>query len=72
MGPVESANQLKRSKKLEKIILEINYAICLIYMLYFLFHPEREYSVTFYDYWIIGYIYATTVILILKDLKKVL
>jgi hypothetical protein len=63
---------VKKPGKLEKIILEINYAICLIYMLYFLLFPDREYSVNFYDYWIIGYVYASTAILILKDLKKVI
>jgi hypothetical protein len=72
MGPSKSISLVKKPKKLEKIILEINYAICLIYMLYFLLFPDKEYSVNFYDYWIIGYVYASTAILILKDLKKMI
>jgi len=72
MGSVEPADKLKRSRKLEKFILELNYAICLVYMLYFLFFPERGYSATFFDYWLLGYLYASTAILILKDVKKVL
>ena len=72
MGSAEPANKLKRSRKLEKFILEINYAICLIYMLYFLIFPEKEYSATLYDCLILGYLYASTAILIFKDLKKLI
>jgi hypothetical protein len=56
-------------KKLEKIVLEINYLICLVYMISFLIFPERKYQVLFYDWWILGYLYISTGILILKDLK---
>jgi hypothetical protein len=69
MGSAESGHKLMAGK-LEKLILEINYAICLVYMIYFLIFPERKYYVSPFDYWVIGYIYASTAILILKDIKK--
>jgi hypothetical protein len=57
-------------KKVEKIILQVNYLICMFYMLLFLFFPERESNVSAFDYWVVGYIFASTTILILKDAKR--
>jgi hypothetical protein len=57
-------------KKIDLLITEINYAICLVYMLYFLIFPEREYSVSIFDYLILAYLYLSTTILILRKWKK--
>jgi len=58
--------------KLDKWITEINYFLCIVYMLTFLINPERKYIVEFYDWVLLIFIYATTTILIIKDMKKVI
>jgi hypothetical protein len=59
-------------EKIDRIITELNYAVCLVYMFFLLIFPDKSYSADIFDWLLLIYLYTSTAILIfLKARKKI-